>query len=44
MEKEDVFHIYKGILLSHKENKTLPFAAPRMDLRLSYWVKPVKDK
>ena len=27
MIKEDVVHIYNGILLSHKKNKIMPFAA-----------------
>ena len=30
MDKEDVIHIYNGILLSHK--KIMPFAATWMDL------------
>ena len=31
MDKEDVAHIYNGILLSHKKNE-MPFAATQMDL------------
>ena len=27
MDKEDVVHIYNGILLSHKKKEILPFAA-----------------
>ena len=27
MGKEDVVHRYNGILLSHKNNETIPFAA-----------------
>ena len=27
MDKEDVVHTYNGILLSHKENKIMPFVA-----------------
>ena len=33
MDKEDVVHIYKGILLSHKRNEILPFAKTWMDLK-----------
>ena len=32
MDKEDVAHIYKGILLSHKKNEVLPFAITWVDL------------
>ena len=34
MDKEDMVHIfwYNGILLSHKKNKIMPFAATWMDL------------
>ena len=31
MFQEDVVHIYNGILLSHKKDKTMPFAATQMD-------------
>ena len=27
MDKEDVVYVYNGILLSHKKNEILPFAA-----------------
>ena len=32
MDKEDVVHIYNGILLSHKKNEIVPFAEMWMDL------------
>ena len=32
MNKEDVVHIYNGILLSHKKNEIMPFATIWMDL------------
>ena len=32
MDKEDVVHIYNGIVFSHKKNENLPFAATWMDL------------
>ena len=34
MDKEDVVHIYHGILLSHKKYEILPFAATRMEIEI----------
>ena len=34
MDKEDVVHIYNGILSSHKKNEIMPFAATYMDLKI----------
>ena len=34
LDKEDVVHIYNGILLSHKKNEIMPFAAIRMNLEI----------
>ena len=32
LDKEDVVHVYHGILLSHKKDEILPLATTSMDL------------
>ena len=43
MDKEDVVHIYNGILFSHKKNEIMASAATKMELELSI-LSEVKDK
>ena len=34
MDKENVVHVYNGILLSHRKNETMPFVAAWMQLEV----------
>ena len=44
MDKEDVVHIYNGMLLSHKKNERMPFVATQMDLEVIILSETQKDK
>ena len=47
MDKEDVVYMHNGILLSHKNNEIMSFAATWMDLEiiiLSEVIQKEKDK
>ena len=33
MDKENVVHIYNGILLNHRKNEIMPFAASNMQIK-----------
>ena len=44
MDKDNVVRIHSGILLSHKKNEIMPFAATRMDLEIIILSKANKEK
>ena len=44
VNKADVVHMYNGILLSHKKNEIIPFAAKWMDLENIILAKSDTDK
>ena len=43
MDKEGVVYIHNGILLSHKKNEIIPFAATWMDLEIIKLMKTEKQ-
>ena len=44
MDKEDVVHIYNGILLSHKKEQNMTFAATWMDLEIIILSKTLRER
>ena len=44
MGKEDVVHIYNGIVLRREKNEIMPFAATQMDLEIIKLNKSEEDK
>ena len=43
LHKEDVGHIYNGILLSHKKKEIMPFAATWMEIIILREVSQTKE-
>ena len=44
MNIEDVAYVYNGILLNHKKNEIMPFAATWMDLEIIILSRPEKER
>ena len=44
MDKEDIGHMYNGILLSHKKNEIMPFVCSNMDGPRDYHTKWSKSE